>query len=202
MSQSTFQLLDSAANVPIVMGESKGSQRSGSDELDDLPEDVRKRFELAQSHRDELAEKLREKEQETERLVKDQLKSRVVSAAARAGARDADELFVLMEHEGVFRREDGAWVVVDPESGRPQIDLEARGEPVSVDRAVERWLKDRPHHKRESGRTGSGQGNDRGSGREVPLPDGKDPASMTPSELYANRHAVLDAVRAGYRSGR
>lgn len=131
-------------------------------------------------------------------MLEKDLRSQVVAAAAKGGARDPEEVFVLMNSLGMFDmdEESSSWVVKNLK-GQVRIDVEENGEPLSVTKAVVEWLDGKPHHKRPTGRTGSGQGAE-GAGPSADTPSGiADLRKLSPTEMYQKRHEIIGNLRSG-----
>jgi hypothetical protein len=125
-------------------------------------------------------------------LLRKDLERQVIASAAKGGAKDATDVFTLMEASGIFDLDEdtGAWVVKDPKTGKVRLDVENNAEPLGVDKAVVEFLDAKPHLKRSSGRTGSGQGT--GGDQSTNQPSGDvDFGKMTASEMYQKKDEIL-----------
>jgi hypothetical protein len=131
------------------------------------------------------------------KMLEQDLRGRIIGSAAKAGAREPQEVYTLMSADGIFDVDDesGNWIVKN-DKGQVRLDIESGGEPMSPEKAVIEWLDGRPHHKRSSGRTGSGQGESGGAGKDTPT-DLEDIRKLSPSEIYGKRDEILARIRSG-----
>lgn len=149
----------------------------------------------------QLDEEREGRKADKESNYREKLKSSVLAAASAAGAHDPEDVFILMERKGYFKRDDesGSWHILNPETGKIRIDVEERGDPLSLKKGVAEYVATNPHLKRGSGRTGSGQG---GSGagasdREVPAPAGLDVDNLKSGDVFTKRKELLAYLRGG-----
>ncbi len=129
------------------------------------------------------------------------LERQVVSAASKLGAKDADDVFALMDRAGTFEydEESDAFVVKD-DKGRVRLDVDNDMQPFSVDKRVAEFLDAKPHLKRSSGRTGTGgPGTGEVVGGESPELDASNLGAA--DVLKHGGRAVLESLRTGKAPG-
>jgi hypothetical protein len=182
---------------------------SDLDEVRELKEQIEERREqelkekekykeLLEKKKGEWEEKLSEKEKRLEKLERERrrerVNSRLLSAAQKKGAIDAEQVARLVD-DRVDVDDDGNVFVVDGEGG-PRLDDD--GNRMRPEQLVEEFLSDNEHFREAA----SG----RGAGGQSP-PDHEPPArgdlspekikEMSPDEMRAHRDEIIEKLKSG-----
>lgn len=203
-AQATRAEVEELRAVKVEFDKLKAGQGDAAgvtkEQLDELKDQIKTEYEGKVATLTERAEKAEGGLADTDAKYRTKdLERQVVSAASRLGAKDADDVFALMDRAGTFQYDDDSndWIVKD-DKGRVRLDVDNDMQPYSVDKTVAEFLEAKPHLKRSSGRTGSG-----GPGAGDGASDGSpaDAENVGVSDVMKDPRAVLQRLRATRPSG-
>ncbi len=192
-----------AAEARIVEFEAAATKAADSGDSEASAAEIAKRDQLIEQLKTSVADGqaavTAEKEARTGEVAslrEKDLRAQVVTVAA-AAALNAEDVFVLMQAEGLFKQdEEGNWLV--QRDGKIQYDIDEGGDPLSIKKAVAQYLDGKPHLKRGSGRTGSGPGGGAPSDSDNTVAD-LDTANMSPTEIFQNKDKILRTLGVAQR---
>jgi hypothetical protein len=199
-AQALRKELDELRAVKVEFDQLKAGQGAATgvtqDQLDELKDQLKTEYDTKVAALTQRAETAEAGQADTVGQFRSKdLERQVVSAASKLGAKDADDVFALMDRAGTFEYDEDsdAWVVKD-DKGRVRLDVDSDMQPYSVDKTVAEYLEAKPHLKRSSGRTGGGgPGADNSEG--TPAVEASNLGSA--DVLKHGGHAVLDSLRTG-----
>lgn len=154
--------------------------------------------ELLEKKKQEWQEELAEKEQRLQQLKherrQEKVNSRLLSAAQKKGAIDAEQVARLVDDQ-VDVDEDGNVYVVDGEGG-PRLDDD--GNRMDPEQLVEEFLSENEHFREAA--SGRGAGGQSPPDNEAPARGDLSPEQikeMSPDEMRANRDEIIRKLKAG-----